>query len=440
MDSHNKYKEKCICHDNKCSLFCYECAKFICADCRDPHFKQHIPSFLIDDYIREITLDPHSHLNSQNIAKTKQVIQEKYRLAEVALKNAFDNAIRYIESLTFKDETATKIINDMNLDDKAFQALKSLANENKQQIISETEMKDQNIENLFMKLSNILEGFSKMNDQFLQMTQKELNLPLQREIVPYYISGSNSIIVYDTTSKRKKTIVLNQSFREYSDTIFVEGRIFVFGDYPCSKLMEEIDLKERKFIKKEDMLVGKYAFGLCSMKQTIFTIGGYNGNYLDDCQKYLIYENKWAHLPNLPFKLGCSAAFSFNKNEVYSVGGHNGTSSINFILKINSENSKSWETINTINGFSARCFFHGIQINSNEVLIFGGQTVEMADSYILKMNENIECIKAADLAVGAEFSYSAAPIFDGKYVYGVDSARNIHIYSLSDKKWRLVSA
>ena len=86
------------------------------------HYDKHISSFLIDRYIKELTFKPLP--NNENIIKAKQLLQANYIKAEKALRNAFNDAIKHIDSLVFQDDTATKYVNGLQLNDKACQALK----------------------------------------------------------------------------------------------------------------------------------------------------------------------------------------------------------------------------------------------------------------------------------------------------------------------------
>ena len=86
----------------------------------------------------------------------------------------------------------------------------------------------------------------------------------------------------------------------------------------------------------------------------------------------------------------------------------------------------------------ARTHVNAIQISNNEVLVFGGFS-EKCESFILLIMESIvTCTRDADLEKGANFSYSSAPIFNGEEVFAGDSSRNINIYSLNEKKWKVI--
>jgi len=133
MEAVNKYKGKC----RDCDLFCSECAKFICRKCKDIHIKQHLSSYWIDSYIDELVRK--SLPQNDTIIQVKKALQDKFNEAEAELKNIFNEALNYINLLCAKQseeesETTTKPINELNLSDKAIQALRSLAGELKHEV------------------------------------------------------------------------------------------------------------------------------------------------------------------------------------------------------------------------------------------------------------------------------------------------------------------
>ena len=127
----------------------------------------------------------------------------------------------------------------------------------------------------------------------------------------------------------------------------------------------------KKLLTKANMLKGKYLHTLCTAKREIYSIGGIDGSYSADCQKYSVTKNKWMSLPNLQIIRAYCAAFSFNNNEVYVLGGHNRTDVVNTMEKINAANPIKWEFATIINKYNGSIAIHAIQINSNEVIVFG---------------------------------------------------------------------
>ena len=141
----NKYKGKCIEHGRDCDHFCSECAKFICGQCKDIHIKQHLSSYWIDSYIDELIRKTLPQNNS--IIQVKKALQDKFNEAEAELKNIFNKALDYIGSLCDKQseeesESTTKLINELNLSDKAIQALKSFAGELKNEVSAKVAKKE----------------------------------------------------------------------------------------------------------------------------------------------------------------------------------------------------------------------------------------------------------------------------------------------------------
>ena len=98
---------------------------------------------------------------------------------------------------------------------------------------------------------------------------------------------------------------------------------------------------------------------------------------------------------------------------------------------------KNWDNVRISNPFTERSHIHAIQISAYNVLVFGG--VCSYESYIMSIvNENAFCRSSSNLISDSMFYNTAAPVFDGNHVYGVDIHKNVHIYSVKEAKWEII--
>ena len=262
-----------------------------------------------------------------------------------------------------------------------------------------------------------------------------------KQLIHYW--KNNVVTLLNPTTLVKTPIVLNKSIDADAESISFAERIFIMGDRSYTRNVYEIGLETKSLISKADMLMGKKSHGLCIARRQIYSIGGSNGNCIGDCEKYSVARDEWSTLPNLQTpRFG--NVFSFNDMEVYTIGGFNTTSYFNTIEKLNVIECKKWVYVKTTNAFSPRDALNAVQINAHEVIVFGGIKVkeEYSSFYILKMGDNIEFITPqSKMKKNAIFCYTAAPIFDGENVYGVDHQRNVHVYSVvGSKKWKMIKA
>ena len=71
------------------------------------------------------------------------------------------------------------------------------------------------------------------------------------------------------------------------------------GEYKkCTWLINTID---NSLTQKNDMNHGRYSFAIAydSQKKEIYVFGGYNGNILENCEKYSIESNSWTEIAPL---------------------------------------------------------------------------------------------------------------------------------------------
>jgi len=88
----------------------------------------------------------------------------------------------------------------------------------------------------------------------------------------------------------------------------------------------ELSINSKTVTKKCDMLIEKYFHSLCKHGYLIFSIGGWDSSKVstNDCERYDSKNDKWVSLPNLLYARYWCAAFNFNNEWVYALGGKDG--------------------------------------------------------------------------------------------------------------------
>ena len=112
----------------------------------------------------------------------------------------------------------------------------------------------------------------------------------------------NILTLVNPGSQGKKQVVLNEDINDKAESIAFGERIFVMGDFECTKKVYEIDIEQKELLQKAKMLNGKYYHSLCKTNTEIYSIGGINnmtGWEQTKCEKYSVKENKWLLLPKL---------------------------------------------------------------------------------------------------------------------------------------------
>ena len=155
------------------------------------------------------------------------------------------------------------------------------------------------------------------------------------------------------------------------------------------------------------------------------------------------------HLPELEHPRLTCADFSFNEKVVFALGGTNENVTYHSVDELYVLTPTFWTQtgLSASEEFADKVEMCAIQISSEEVLLFGGfynlknKNKDAKVSYILTISaEGIKWKAAPDLVNEGAFYYSSAPVYDVKCVYGVDYAKNIHIYSLPQQKWAVVAS
>ena len=101
--------------------------------------------------------------------------------------------------------------------------------------------------------------------------------------------------------------------------------------------------------------------------------------------------------------------------------------------------SSKWEFVKVNCPCSKRHDIYGIQINTNEVIVFGSRYCNEDESYILKIGkDSADCEYAGKTMKPGMFALCSPPIFDGAKVITVDNEKHVHFYDVSEKRWSMM--
>jgi len=158
----------------------------------------------------------------------------------------------------------------------------------------------------------------------------------------------NIVTLIDPITKIKKSITLNKSINNNSDSILVGNGIFINGGYPASSETHQVDFKNNTLIEKKSIRTPKYAHSLCNANDYIYSIGGYNDSTsMSDCEQYSITQNVWKDLPNL--QTSRYACASFVLTHIYCLCGFNAKiKCLNSMEKLRVKDGK-WEYVKVLN-------------------------------------------------------------------------------------------
>ena len=241
---------------------------------------------------------------------------------------------------------------------------------------------------------------------------------------------------YDIVKQANSSIELTHSINDLAESILLKNKIYIIGGRGNSCLTFYVDFNSKSLIAKRDMLIGKYGHSLCSAQNDIYSIGGWMQS---NCQRYSVLNDKWTSLPYLQVGRGYCASFEL-KNNMYALGGFDNQLSMrNMVEKMDILCPTNWKDVKITNIFTLRHYVQSIKIRNNEVISFGGFP-RIRQCFIQKLDENgdIICKQSSGLAIGGNFCFTSAPIFDGVCVYAVDNDRKMHYYSVRNKKWGLL--
>ena len=434
----NTLKLKCSTHHIDIDAFCPTCLAFRCTACQDAH-----SNILHNEALSKCMLilqDKITHSpQQQDLDSAIDLLTKKFNESIYALKAEFNNLIEFVSLYIDHSIASDKSLLDFGLNEKSIKFL--IKNGISQDAKPEKPSTDPQLKQIISNATSAIEGISKISTNFQNATKFTYT---KKPNVLHFL-GTNQVIIANLGGNSKYAIELDKPFHPKAESISVGDQIFIIGGINATtkdsvNTTLEIDISNQmvKAMERMPLLIKKHYHTLCESYDIIYSIGGMNGVYITDVEKYSILYNKWESLPNLIHPRGSAAAFIFNRIHVYVAGGYNeATGNVNLVERLFLPNPLNWETIQIAEAFAfpLRNSVHAIQINDHEALVFGSYSRSKESYKMVITDQSVQCMKFNSMVIGGRFRGTSAPIFDGTHVYGVDNKDNIHIFNIADGKW-----
>ena len=168
-----------------------------------------------------------------------------------------------------------------------------------------------------------------------------------------------------------------------------DGSIYLIGGHYKEKNITSNETyrynwDSKGFINRADMYTSRKSFGICYNSGFIYVVGGFNYNegYLEKCEKYEVLKDKWTNIDSL--KGGSASSCSiciFNRTQIFKFGGLKAPYTINDSIEIYDIDNNKWLNFNidskklreeSLNNFEFLWLSACLQINDNEIMVFGG--------------------------------------------------------------------
>ena len=355
-----------------------------------------------------------------------------YKKLEEFNKNLEDSISKLLTALS--DDDFESVSNLITEDAKA--KYKNEYKDNKQYIEKQKKLLDhinelKKVKSTAKYTANIIEEFVNVKEVF-----KEENG------FPIYFPEMCSISIYYPMKKIARRLDFDEKLPqgECSQTIIGNNMLFICGGEFNHEFSDKCYLYthiDNNFVLKNNMLEHRTSHAAVNKKDNeIFVVGGINSTgTLSSAEVYDINLNIWEPIPNISKpKMNCGLCI-VSDIFLYLIGGSN-TIEYSEIEVLNLKERTAWE-MKVIDGAVPIVKPASIQIDENQILIFGGE-----------MNSNpINPCLLYDFTSGEAFIRKQCPICDtfigvrkiNEMVYGIGmNSNNTVIYNLSEYDWKII--
>lgn len=263
--------------------------------------------------------------------------------------------------------------------------------------------------------------------------------------------GSNNLISYQIKDKKVNKIPIDLSgtiirrFEAYHSTLNHTGRFYISGGYSTSKMFYKYNAKEKSFTRLSDMPTGHSYHCLLGVGGFVFALGGFKSKKVE---KYIHAKNAWESLPDTNVSRSWPGCISVDDTYLLLFGGlcDKTETTDKIIEKFNiKEPNGKWETIEFSYNEPIPFYFGVVNINNEQVLLFGGKTNAKEDNtnncYKFNCSNNV-------LEIDNELKLPNKDEFDGKTffelekdTYGMFSAIHsdiFYVFNSKEKSFELI--
>lgn len=283
-----------------------------------------------------------------------------------------------------------------------YENLKEIKNSNKRINIPNIQITKPYIEQIFNTIPNYCNAIPSTDSYYDQIKKIRVQtpnyfLPEFESCLPYIDDLTEKLHIYNITKECSESYNLTVSCEIPADhsiiitpnlDVFISGGILKNGEltnqtFQCSASTEGLQNEEMHesfqtgipLKEKAKMIEKKVAHSLCYVKNKIFSIGGKvnNDERTRKCEKYDVIANKWMEIAPMNHERTRPAITSFDDKSIYVFFGCDNQENCKTIEKYDI-NADKWIIIKALNQwpqFEVN-FGSAVQINQNQILVFGG--------------------------------------------------------------------
>jgi hypothetical protein len=161
-----------------------------------------------------------------------------------------------------------------------------------------------------------------------------------------YQSVTCNLYKTNLSTGQESSTALTHTFKKQSSLCeSPEGTLFITGGYsPDTNEVVCIDPTTNAVTPKPPMKTTRWGHGSVFYGEFLYVIGGFNGSYLAECERYDTLHNHWQPIPPLPHASAAHAAIVCGyTRRIYILGGNNG-SYLDLIQEFELE-SQTWKLL-----------------------------------------------------------------------------------------------
>ena len=230
--------------------------------------------------------------------------------------------------------------------------------------------------------------------------------------------------------------------------VAVKSRVFQVGGKPSYDKSWEI-LPELGEIKPRANLNFGRQYPACEVvwkgeEAYIYVVGGTgkDDKILKECEKYTVSLNIWEVIQPLNEPKSSTGLTQFNSEFLYSFGGFSGGKALSIIERLSLDDPKGkWVKLllEESKGWTARLNPGCVQINSDNILIFGGyyQTNMLEETYLFNVKHRTMLQLSQNLVKRDSFLFSISPsVYEERMgAFGING--DLHVYNFEQRKWKM---
>jgi hypothetical protein len=291
---------------------------------------------VLSNYLAQVS----THCNRANLANeaTLRSIEWKYQKSAAETQKTLNSLRGKVEALTQKHLEAgkeIKLVNDVRIKDldEALSQCKQV----KEAILQRLEEQSQKTEAIALKLNRA--GTSLQDTLYHEVT------------LPTFIYSYKG----DTDQLHRTSLVTGEhSSHQVPSYTFKYG--CCWSEVPGGSLLitggcNENDEAVREVVRidvgtfevspQPHMLTPRRQHAAVYHTPHLYILGGWNGGYLSECERYVCAENRWEALPPLPRACKWTSGVVV-ESSLYALGGHDGSEALDLVQKLSLERL-TWE-------------------------------------------------------------------------------------------------